>query len=147
MDRKTSCDEAPFTESALDYDGDAPPDEDSDVVAAAIRALVRGPRAAGPIDRSEEAAAVAAVTARVEALMASDPVALRRRLALHAEMAHAMAVIYTQRAAAASGASAQATYAGIALRSMAVGSRLLAMLGATAPRPDGDGPARLEADA
>lgn len=111
--------------------------EDSAVITAAIRELVRGPNIPGPVDRTPETHLIANVTRRVEALTSSDPVALRQRLALHAELANALVVVYVRRAGAAPSPQAQATYAGIALRAMAVGSRLVALLGASAPAPNG----------
>lgn len=138
MNETRHDDALPFIAAAPNGDVPVPFDEDSAAIALAIRALVRGPRGAGPVDRSAEARAVRAVAERVEALTGSDPAALRQRLALHAELANALVVIYAQRAADAGSPGAQATYAGISMRAMAVGARLLTLLGASAPL-GGDG--------
>lgn len=130
----------PFTGEGSD--GAVPPlfSEDVSVITHAIRALVEGPNGPGPVDRSEEAQAIRTVTGRISALMDTDPAVLRQRLAVHAELANAMVLVYAQRAAAAPSPQSQAVYAGIALRAMATSGRLVALLGATAPQ-GGDGAA------
>jgi len=113
-------------------DGDAP----DPAIARAILALRSDPGGPGPVDRAEEAAALAAVTSRIEALLGPDPIPLRRRLAEHVELLHALALTYLQRSEATAYTPARVALVGIATRAMATAGRLSVILGASAP--DGD---------